>query len=87
MEVALEPLALPLAGLDHSLARAGELLQLRLQLDLQALVLDRDPRRGPHRLKQLRLIVERGVVDEGRQISAVAVDHGDGSGCRPGSAA
>ena len=76
VEVALEPLALLLAGLDHALARALELLQLRLELDLQAPVLERDPRRRADRLQQLRLIVERGVVDEGRQMSAVAVDHG-----------
>ena len=79
VEVALEPLALLLAGLDHARARALELLQLRLELDLQAPVLERDPRRRADRLQQLRLLVERGVVDEGRQMSAVAVDQGDGA--------
>ena len=50
VEVALEPLALLLAGLDHARARALELLQLRLLLGLQAAVLERDrrpPRRPP----------------------------------------
>ena len=66
VEVALEPLALLLSGLDHAPARAPQLLEPRLQLGLQARVLERDRGGRADRIEQLRLVVQRRVVDQRR---------------------
>ena len=74
MEVALQPLPLLLAGLDHPRARAPQLLEVRLLLGLQAAVLERDPGGRTHRSEQLGLILQRRVVQQRSHVRAVAVD-------------
>ena len=66
VQVALEPAALGVAGRDDALARRLQLGEPRLGLGVQALVLERDRRRGADRLDQLGVVVERRVVDERR---------------------
>ena len=74
VQIALQSLALLLAGLDHACARAAQLLQVRLQLGLQAAVLERDPGCRRHRAQQLRLVLERRVVHQRGHVPAVPVD-------------
>ena len=79
VQVALEPPALGVAGRDDPLARRLQLGEPRLGLRVQALVLERDRRRGADRLDQLGVVVERGVVDERGDLAAVALDRRAGA--------
>ena len=74
VEVALEALALLLAGLDHPRARAPAAPRAGPQLGLQAPVLERDPRCRADRFEQLAAPRERRVVKQRRDVHAVAVD-------------
>ena len=74
VEVALEPRALALAGLDHAAARAAQLLEPGPELGVQAVVLEGDAGRRADGVEQLGLVVERRVVHERRDALAVAVD-------------
>ena len=56
VQVALEPAALGVAGLDDPRARALQLVQAGAQLGLQARVLERDRGRGGDRVEQLGLV-------------------------------
>ena len=56
VQVALEPLALLLAGLDDARARAPQLLEPGAQLGLQPGVLERDPGGRAHGVEQLGLV-------------------------------
>ena len=68
VEVALQPLPLLLSRLDHPPARAAQLLEAGLQLDVQPAVLERDGGRRADRVEQLGLVVERGVVHQRRHV-------------------
>ncbi len=74
VEIALEPGALPLTGLEHAPARAPQLFEARLELGVQLPVLERQPRRSADGLEQLRLVAERPVVHQGRDRLALALD-------------
>ncbi len=77
VQVALQPPALGVAGRDDPLARRLQLDQPRLRLGVQVLVLERDRGRRGDRLDELRVVVERGVVDQRRDAVAVALDGRD----------
>ena len=77
VQVALEPPPLRVAGRDDPLARGLQLDQPRLRLGVQVLVLERDRGRRGDRLDELRVVVERGVVDQRRDALAVALDGRD----------
>ena len=74
VQVALDPPALHLRGLDDPDARGAELLQPGAQLGLQALVLEREPGRGARRGDQLGVVTERRVVHERGDPAPVALD-------------
>ncbi len=74
VEVALEPFSLLLTGREDARTRAVELVEPGAELGLEPRVLERDPGRGGRRGEQLGLVVERGVVDQGRDALAVVVD-------------
>ena len=74
VEVALEPPALGVAGSDDALARRAQLGEPVLRLRLQPRVVERDRRRGRDGRHELRIVVERCVVDEHRELAAVALD-------------
>ena len=74
VQVALQPLPLPLPGLDHTCARALQLLEMRLLLGLQAPVLQRDAGRRADRSEQLGLVLQRAVVHKRRDVRTVAID-------------
>ena len=77
VEVALEAAALGVARGDEALARGAQLREAGLGLGLQVLVLERDRGGGRHGLDELRVVVERGVVDEGGDLAAVVLDRHD----------
>src|SRR3954465_12899432 len=64
MKVALQALALLLPDFDHTPPGATQLLEARPQLDVKPPVLESDRGRGADRLEQLRLVGERGVVEQ-----------------------
>ena len=76
VQVALQAPALGVARRDDALARGLHLGEPGLRLGVQALVLERDARRGADGLDQLGVVVERGVVDERGELGAVALDRG-----------
>ena len=76
VEVALDPPPRGVARLDDPQPREPQLLHARLQVGLQALVVDRQRRGRRGRHDQLGRGVERGVVDDRREPPAVAVDRG-----------
>ena len=69
VEVALEPPALGVAGLDDPRARSLQLLQASAQLDLQAAVLERQRGRRRDGVEQLGLIVQRRIMHQRRDIA------------------
>ena len=50
-----------------------------LQLGLKTRVLEREARGGPDGLEELGLVLERRVVDDRSDASAVVLEHGDGA--------
>ena len=74
VQIALEPAALGVAGGHDALAGRLHLGEPSLGLLQQALVLERHRRRRADRLDHLRIVVERGVVDERRHLPAVVLD-------------
>ena len=74
VEVALEPPALRVARRDQPLARRAQLREAGPRLGVQVLVLERDRRGRADGLDQLRILVERRVVHERRDLAAVALD-------------
>ena len=64
VEVALEPPALGVAGLDGPRPRRAQLLEPRPRLRLQALVVEREPGRRAHVLEQPRIVEQLGAVDD-----------------------
>ena len=84
VEVALQPPAFGVAGGDDALARRPELGEPILGLRLQPRVVERDRGGGRDRLDELRIVVERRVVDEHRELAAVALDRRGRRGRRRG---
>ena len=74
MQVPFQPLPLRLARVDDPGARAPELFEASPQLRVQPAVLECDCGRCRHGVEQLGLVFERGVVDQRRDASAVAID-------------
>ena len=68
MQVALEPAALGVAGLDGARAGCAQRLELGAQLGFQALVVECEPRR------RADLLEEPGIVEQGGAVP----EHGDG---------
>ena len=87
VEVAAEPAALAVARLDDPRARLAQRLDARPQLDLEAVVLDRQRGGAGRGGQQRRVVGERGVVDEHAD-APPAVDElgGDGAPSPGGSA-
>ena len=79
VEVALDPPAGVVGGLDDPQPRDPQLLHPRAQLGLQALVVDRQRGGARGRGDELGRGVELGVVDDRRQAHAAAVDRGPGA--------
>ena len=84
VQVALEPPALRVPGGDDPLARCLQLLEPRVGLGEQALVLERHGRGRAGGLQQLGILVERCVVHECGDLPPVALDGRDGA-AGPGS--
>ena len=78
MEVALDPPALEIPGLDDPCARGADLLELRFDLGRQPIVLDRQPHGAGNRGDQARLLEEDRVVDDRGLPDAVPLEHRDG---------
>jgi hypothetical protein len=76
VEVALEPAALLVARPHDPRSRLSDLGELHAELCVQALVLEREPRRRADRLEQRRLVEKDRIVDDRGQVGA---DVGDRS--------
>ncbi len=74
VQVALDPPARVVGGLDDPQPRHPQLLHPRAQLGLQALVVDRQRGGGRGRGDELRRRVELGVVDDRRHPHALVLD-------------
>ena len=77
VEVALDPSPLGVGRVDQPHARLADLVQARAQLGLQARVLQRQLRGGGHRPEQLRILQQRGVIDERRERLLALPQHRD----------
>ena len=77
VQVALQPAPLAHRHLDEPGPRRLELLDPRAELGLEALVLELQRRRGRRRAHEARVVAQRGVVDDGADALAVALDLGD----------
>ena len=64
MKVSLDSTPLGVRGLDDPGPRGPDLLQLRTELGLESLVVDRERSGGPDRLDQFGLLVQMAVVHE-----------------------
>ena len=69
-----QSLPLVLARLDHPPPRAIQLLETRSQVDVKPAVFECDSSRGADGVEALRLIAERRVMHERRQVYSLAVD-------------
>ena len=74
VKVSLDPAALGVGGLDQPPTRGVQLDQARAQLRLEPLVLERESGGGAHRLHEVRVVLERRVVQQHRDRRAVALD-------------
>ena len=80
VQVALQAPALLQADAEHPLARRAQLLDLRAQLGVEALVLERQRGGRADRVDVAPLLVEQdGVVHERGDAAAVALDLGHGA--------
>jgi hypothetical protein len=80
VKVALEPPPLLEPDLEHALARAAQLGDLRAQLCVEPLVLEHEPGGRSHRLHVRAHLRQRRVVDDRGNALAVAVHPRDRSG-------
>jgi hypothetical protein len=71
MQVALEATARRVAGLDDPCSGGAQLLDLRAQLGVEPLVLEREGGSRAHGADELALICQRRVVDDCRHPFAV----------------
>ena len=76
VQIALDAPPRRIAGRDDAFARGRQLLDARLELRLQPLALERHVGGRANDLEQLRLVGQRGVVDERGDVVAVVVDRG-----------
>ena len=74
VQVALEPAALVVGRLHDPRARGAQLLDLRPQLGVEPLVLERERGRCADRLGSAPVLVERSVVDDRADRLALALD-------------
>ena len=74
VQVPLEALPLRLRRLDHPAPRRAQIVEAGVQLDGQSAVLEGDGRRGGDRGEQLGLVVQRRIVDQGRDVHPRTVD-------------
>ena len=74
VEVALEPAALGVAGLDDPRARRAQLDDVGAQLGVEALVLEQERGRRAGRAHRLGVLGQRAVVDDRGDVTAVALD-------------
>ena len=70
VQVALQPPALDVAGLDDPGARRAQLVEARLQVRVQTCVLERDRGDRAGGIDQLGLVEQRRVVDAARRLLA-----------------
>ena len=77
VEVALEPAAFGVAGLDDARARGAHLGELGAQLGLEARVLERERGGGADRVDEPGVVEQRGVVDERGEPVALVLEHRD----------
>ena len=75
VEVALEPAPLAECRVHPAPALVAQLLDLRPQLRVQALVLERQRGRGAHRRDQVALVVQGGVVHDCGHRGPVVLHH------------
>ena len=92
VQVAFEPAPGRVGGLDDAYPRCPQLLDPRSQVGLQALVVERQRRRGGGGLNELGARLQAGVVDDRGHSAAVVVDRrprpvGSGLGQRHRTAA
>ena len=80
VQVALEPAPLVVAGAHEPRARRAQLLDPRPQLRGEALVLERERRRGARRADELGLVGERGIVLDRGDPAALQLDLGPPAG-------
>ena len=80
VEVALEPPPLDVGGLDEPEPGGAQLLEAGAQLGLQALVLEREAGGGDHRVDELGMVAERGVVHDRGDRPAGPLDGGGDAG-------
>ena len=73
-ELPLEPAPFRVPCLDQAPPRTLQLLDLAPDLRLEVNIRDRDPRGGCHRLQQLRIRNEIGVVNERRHFDIAVAD-------------
>src|SRR5262245_45906848 len=74
VEIALQALPLFLARRKHACPRASELFEPRLQLGVQACVLERNAGSSGGRVQKLALVVECRIVEQRGDVSPVAAD-------------
>ena len=53
---------------------SADLFELRLDLSLEAFVLEREPRSGPRRVHEVSLFQQRPIMDQNSQRSALCLD-------------
>jgi hypothetical protein len=83
VQVALEPAALRVTGLDDARARFLQLVQAGAQLDIQAHVLECDRRSAGDGLQVLWIIAQRCLVHQRRHRLTVAADQRRSPVCVP----
>src|SRR5262245_31971232 len=74
VQVSLETLTLPLSGLEHAGPRAPHLLESRGELRVQPTVLEGDTGSRADGFQELRLVVQSRIVEQRRDVHAVAID-------------
>src|SRR5215204_4662521 len=79
MEVALEPPPLRVPGRDDPCSRGAYFVQLRTELGVQPLVLEREPGGRGDGIDELGLLRERRVVDEYGDRLLRSANHSRGS--------
>jgi hypothetical protein len=75
MEIPLESAALGVAGRHDASARLAQIVHVRLQLGVEAAVLESQSGGRSHRLEQLGGVAKRRIVDDRRDPAALPVDH------------
>ena len=74
VEVPLEAPPLGVPRLDDTGTRFAQVVEMRAELGVEALVLEREAGRGRHGPQELRRVAERRIVHDRRDATAVALD-------------